>query len=127
MSFILVDTANDENDFQINSWNWRTIVMLLEKHSAFDAEKLELMGTSCGYPTLSKEEADHLASVLRTKVFPGLADDDRLMIDGTITKTPDDGTFYRDPAEWHKNYSTTKAMMLRLREFCDNSSGFDVL
>lgn len=50
MSFILTDKANDENDLQINAWNWRRVLMLLEQYQAFDADKLELMGISGACP-----------------------------------------------------------------------------
>ena len=126
MSFILIDTSDEERDLQLNAWHWRTILMLLDVSGAVSKERLEVMGISGACPTLSQEEARSIAAALRTKVLSGLRSDERITIDGTITKEPDDGTLFRDPKDQHKNYSTNAQVLEKLCDFCESCRGFKI-
>jgi len=126
MSFILVDTLDDKRDLQLNAWHWRTILVLLEVSEAVTKERLEVMGISGACPSFSREEARSIATALRTKVLSGLQPDDRVMLNGTITKEPDDGTLFRDPKDHHRNYSTNAQVLEKLCDFCESCGGFKI-
>jgi len=120
MSFILQDTAREDNSLQLNAWHWKTILVMLEVAEVLPTEKLHLMGVSGACPTVSEEEVRSIATGLREKVIPLFAVDDRIFIDGTVTKEPDDGTFHRGETEWHLNYSTNGAVLRELCSFCES-------
>jgi hypothetical protein len=124
MSFILKDAANDDHDLQLNAWHWQTILALLDSLAVLPKEKIEVMGISGACPILSKEEAQEIAIALRDKIIPMFSPEDRVFIDGTVTKEPSDGTFYREPTEMHRNYSTNGAILRKLCAFCESCSGF---
>jgi hypothetical protein len=126
MSFILVDTSNKKHDLQLNAWHWRTILMLLDVSETVSKERLETMGISGACPTLSRAEASSIAAALRNKVLSGLGSDERIMLDGTLTKEPDHGTFFRDPQDQHKNYSTNAQVLKKLCDFCESCDGFTI-
>jgi hypothetical protein len=121
MSFILTDRADDGHELQVNAWHWRTILMLLTTCKALPEERIEVMGISGACPELSESEVRQVAAALRAKVLPGLEADDRVMIDGTFTKTSDDGRFHREDQELHKNYSTNKDVLTKVCEFCETA------
>ena len=126
MSFILTDTSDQTRYLQLNAWHWRTILMLLDVADALPKERIEVMGISGACPTLSGHEARSIASTLRSKVLSGLESDDRLLFDGTITKEPDDGIFFRDPKDQHRNYSTNAQVIGKLCDFCERCDGFTI-
>ena len=123
MSFILTDKADGRHDLQINAWHWRTILMLLSACKALPEERIEVMGISGACPELSESEVHQVAEVLRGQVLPSIEVDDRIMIDGTMTKTPNNGKFYRESSEFHKNYSTNKDVVTKVCEFCETAKG----
>jgi hypothetical protein len=126
MSFILVDSLDEKRDLQLNAWHWRTILSLLEASASLPKERLEVMGMSGACPKLSREEARLIASAIRSKILSGLKPNERIMIDGTLTTEPDDGTFFRDPREQHKNYSTNAVVLNKLCAFCESCDGFTI-
>jgi len=126
MSFTLVDTSDGKRDLSLNVWHWRTILMLLDVSEALPKERLEAMGTSGSCPTISKAEAQSIASALRANVLGGLELGERIMLDGTLTKEPDDRTFFRNAKEQHKNYSTNAEVLTKLCDFCEACSGFTI-
>ena len=126
MSFILTDTSDNTRRLQLNAWHWRTILMLLDVADALPKERIEVMGISGACPTLSRHEAQSIATTLRSKVLSGLESDERILIDGAITKEPDDGTFFRDPKDHHRNYSTNAQVIERLCDFCELCGGFTI-
>jgi hypothetical protein len=58
--------------------------------------------------------------------LPTLDDDERLLLDGRRTTEPDDGTFYREPAEQHRNYSTDRRVLAEFANCCETCGGFRV-
>lgn len=58
--------------------------------------------------------------------MPTLREGERVLLDGTRTMTPDDGVFYRDPAEGHRNYGTTREVLRQFAEACEKCGGFRV-
>lgn len=128
MSVTLVDNSDETHDLQINNWNWKTIGRILRAIEALSAERLDAID-NCGLgysPSFERTEARAISYALRSKVIAGLSEGERIMIDGTTTMVPDDGTFYREPDEVHKNYSTSREMLEKLCAFCDNTDGFTV-
>ncbi|HEY7153514.1 MAG TPA: hypothetical protein VH575_06115, partial [Gemmataceae bacterium] len=75
---------------------------------------------------LTQEETRAVAAAIRERLLPTLADDERLLLDGRRTTEPDDGTFYRDPAEQHRNYSTNRRMLEEFVKCCETCGGFRV-
>jgi hypothetical protein len=75
---------------------------------------------------LCERDARVVADAIRTRILPGLADDERVLLDGRRTTEPDDGTFYREPAEQHRNYSTNRDVLARFAECCATCAGFRV-
>lgn len=98
--------------------------MLLDITEALPKERLKIMSISGACPTLSRAEAQAIASAIRSKILGGLRPNERIMIDGTLTTKPDDGTFFRKPEEMHKNYSTNAEVLEKLCKFCESSNGF---
>ena len=124
MSFILTDTGREGHDLQLNAWHWRTILAILDSLAVLPKERIEIMGISGACPTLSREEARKIAGALQASVLPRFASDDRVFIDGTVTKERDDGTFYREEKDMHRNYSTNGEVLRKLCSFCESCGDF---
>jgi hypothetical protein len=126
MSVFLIDNSDETHDLHINNWNWLTIGRILRVVKALPAERLDaidncLLGCS---PSFEKKDARAISSALRSRVIAHMSANQRIMIDGTLTAEPDDGTFYRNPDEAHRNYSTSREMLERLCFFCETADGF---
>jgi hypothetical protein len=101
----------------------KPILMLLHAGKALPDDRIEVMGISGACPELSRVEIRQVAAFLRNNVVPRLEADDRIIIDGTITKTPDDRNFYREQHEIHKNYSANKDVIVKVCEFFETAQG----
>jgi hypothetical protein len=104
----------DGTEVNINSWNWRATLALLERHGVLDEEKLELLGYNITVQ-VTGEETRRIAAFL-DDYLTGLPGDGRVMLDGSVTTEPDDGTFHRD--DLAKNYSATASWLTEFRDFC---------
>ncbi len=125
MAFLLVDKENKDNDLMLNGWHWRTIVSEIRRLDVVDAEVAENPQYQCCGFGLSKDDAETVADALEQTTVPLLSEDDRLLIDGTETSTPDDHKFHKaDPA---KNYSTNAEVLRMFIDFCRSSQGFKIL
>jgi hypothetical protein len=125
MGVILADLKREDRAENCNWWNWRPTVELLRQSGLFDAERLELMRYNAG-ARVSEGEARAVAQFLEDRVLPALRPGDRVMLDGSVTDVPDDGTLYREPAEQFKNYSANEAWLRRFAAFCRECGGFSV-
>jgi len=83
------------------------------------------MNYNCGME-VTKEEARSVALFLERKILPSLQPGERIMLDGTTTNVPDDGTFYREPSELFKNYGASDEWLRLFANFCQECNGFDI-
>jgi hypothetical protein len=121
----LFDQKTDAIVFDINFWHWRAIVEAIRSlrvlpDSRVDALHEHFLGE------LTQDEARAVGAAIRERLLSTLADDERLLLDGRRTTEPDDGTFYRDPSEQHKNYSTNRRVLEEVAQCCETCGGFRV-
>jgi hypothetical protein len=125
MGVSLLDCETNKVIFDINFWHYRAIVEAIRGLGVLSDAKVDsLQECWCGNG-LSTNEARAVASRIRSQLMPALADSERLMLDGTRTAAPDDGTLFRD-VEQHKNYSTNVAVLERFAKCCETCNGFIV-
>ena len=107
-------------------WNWRSpTIELIRCTNALDSERLDGLHEGMSATRVSRDEARAIARHLRQRILPLLAPDSRVMLDGTATTEPDDGTFYRDDANSHLNYSATRSWLEQFADFCESCGGFE--
>src|SRR5262245_55489389 len=121
----LFDQKTNAIVFDVNFWHWRAIVEAVRSLQVLpDAQVDALHGQFIG--ELSQDEARAVAVAIQERLLPTLADDERLLLDGRRTTEPDDGTFHRDPAEQHRNYSTDRRVLEEFARCCESCGGFRV-
>ena len=121
----LFDQKTDAIIFDVNFWHWRAIVEAIRSlgvigESRVDALHQQFIGE------LTEDEARVVSAAIRERPLPTLGEDERLLLDGRRTTEPDDGTFYREPAEQHRNYSTNRRMLEEFAVCCETCAGFRV-
>jgi hypothetical protein len=121
----LSDCKTNETVFDANFWHYRAIVEAIRRLGVLSAAKVDTLHEPWCGNGLSTDEARVVASMTRSALLPTLADGQRLMLDGTRTTDPDDGTLYRDE-EQHRNYSTTADVLERFVKCCETCNGFTV-
>jgi hypothetical protein len=124
MGVTLFDKKTEEVVFNINFWHWRAIVEAIRSLHVLPTERVDRLHRPF-IGELTEHEARAVCVAVRERLLPTLRDDERLLLDGKRTTTPDDGTFHRDPAEQHKNYSTNRRVLERFVE-CAACAGFRV-
>lgn len=121
----LFDQKTNAIIFDVNFWHWRAIVEAVRRlgvlpESRIDALHEQFLGD------LREDEAKAVATAIRERLLPTLRDDECLLLDGRRTTEPDNGTFYRNPAEQHKNYSTNRRILEEFARCCESCGGFRV-
>jgi hypothetical protein len=102
----------------VNAWNWRPTLALLERRDLLDPEKLELLGYTVEVE-VTAEEAGRIARFL-DGYLADVPADGRVLLDGAVTTTPDTGELHRDdPA---RNYSATATWLRKFRDFCHTAT-----
>ena len=124
MGFSLTDLADSERIVFVNFWNWRPTVEIIRAAGLLDTNRLEGLHQQISATRVSTDEARAIARHLRETVLPSLPSDARVLLDGSSTTDPDDGTFYRDPSEADRNYSATRSWLETFAVFCESCSGF---
>lgn len=104
-----------------NWWQWRPTVELIRSLGLFDADRLDAL--SGGVGEFSRDEAHQIAELFDRTVLPRVGPGERVLLDGSVTSSSDDGTFYRDPDEQHRNYSVDGDWLLQFVEFSRGSAG----
>lgn len=66
-----------------------------------------------------------LAQWLQSFILPNLASEDRIKLDGSITKNPDGGTFHR--ADLAENYSVDREWLIEFISFLQRCGGFNTM
>jgi hypothetical protein len=121
----LYDQKTDTVIFDVNFWNWRPIVEAIRALRILPLARVDALHKQFE-GELTEVEARAIAVAIRERLLPNIADDERLLLDGRRTTEPDDGTFYRDPAEQHKNYSTNRRVLEEFAKCCETCGGFRV-
>ncbi len=125
MGVTLFDQVTEEIIFDVNFWNWRALLEAVRALDVLPTETVSLLHEPY-IGELSQDDARRVAEAIRTRLLPTLTDAERVLLDGSRTTEPDDGTFYRDAAEQHRNYSTTRDVLARFADCCASCGGFRV-
>jgi hypothetical protein len=121
----LFDQKTDAIVFDINFWHWRAIVEAIRSLKVLPEARVDALHEQFN-GELAEAEARAVAAAIREQLLPTLGEGERLLLDGGRTTEPDDGTFYRDPAEQHKNYSTNRRVLEEFAQCCEVCGGFRV-
>ncbi|NUP10196.1 MAG: hypothetical protein HOW73_29450 [Polyangiaceae bacterium] len=112
--------------FEVNFWHWRALVEAIRRTGAIAVDRVEgLHEPFCGNG-LTEQEARLVADALEAQVLPVLEGQARLLLDGSTTSDPDDGTLYKGVDSAH-NYSTNRDILLKFVRYLRACSGFEVL
>ncbi|MFI7149536.1 hypothetical protein ACIBO2_31840 [Nonomuraea sp. NPDC050022] len=112
MSWTL-ETPNGES-LDVNAWNWRPTLELLEKSGTLDADTTELLHDNIDVE-LTGEQAQRIAIFLET-YLAHIPAGGRVLLDGSNTTEPDSFEFHRDDLD--RNYSATVVWLTCFRDFC---------
>jgi hypothetical protein len=88
MGIILADVERDDVGCQVNWWNWRPTLSMLQASGIFDADRLERMSFNGGGVTVSAAEAARVADFLEQSVLPSINDGQEVKWDGHISGEP---------------------------------------
>lgn len=124
MGVSLFDRQTNEIVFDINFWHYRAIVEAIRSLRVLPEEKVDALHELWQDKGLTAEEARLVATAIRDRLLPTLSDEERLLMDGRRTTEPDDGTFHREPAQQHQNYSTNRRALERFAACCETCNGF---
>jgi hypothetical protein len=122
----LLDRKTNDIIFDVNFWNYRAIVEAVRSLRVLPTATVDALHESWQDNGLTAAETRLVAVAIRTHLLLTLAEDERLLFDGSRTTEPDDGTLHRDPKEMHKNYSTTRRVLEKFAECCETCNGFIV-
>lgn len=125
MGVTLFDRSTDDIVFDVNFWHWRAIVEAVRALDVLPEDRVDPLHQPF-IGELTRAEARLIGAAIRERLLPTLAADERLLLDGRRTSEPDDGTFYRDPAEQHRNYSTNREVLAEFARSCETCDGFRV-
>ncbi len=125
MGITLFDRKNDAIVFDVNFWHWGAIVEAVRSTAVLAEERVDALHDQF-VGELTEDEARAVAAAIRARLLRSLRNDERLLLDGRRTTEPDDGTFHRDPAEQHKNYSTDRRVLEEFATCCESCGGFRV-
>src|SRR5262249_48437964 len=114
----LFDQKTDAIVFDVNFWHWRAIVEAIRSLTVLPGSRVDALHEQF-VGELTEDETRAVSAAIRERLLPTLADDERLLLDGRRTTEPDDGTFYRDPAEQHRNYSTNRRVLEEFARCCE--------
>jgi len=121
----LFDQTTDAIVFDVTFWHWRAIVEAIRSLGVLPEQQVDALHEQF-VGELTAEEARSVAAAVRDRLLPSLREGERLLLDGRRTTEPDDGTFFRDPAEQHKNYSTDRQMLEEFARCCESCGGLRV-
>lgn len=125
MGVTLFDEKSGTSLYDTDFWHWRAIVETVRSLAVLEEARVDTLDDPF-LGELTRDEARAVAEAVRGQILVSLADDERLLLDGTRTKEPDDGMFHRAPTERHKNYSTTRDALEAFAVACETCSGLRV-
>lgn len=122
MGIILVSERDEDLSLFLNWWTWRPILAEIGRLGLLSDEDLQRAGFNGSGLVIEAARADAIATALAGSL--GGLGDDTLGLDGHVSDVRDDGTFYRDPADWEKNYQASGQKVRDFIAFCRQSGGF---
>jgi len=123
---MLMDNETDDVVFDINFWHYRAIVEAIRSLRVLPDDHVDRLHEPFTGSGLTKDECLIVAKELHARLVSTLDQDDRLLLDGTVTKEPDDGVFHKTDIEWQKNYSTNRTVIAAFVDAIRKSNGFTV-
>ena len=126
MGVILFDEADSDRCLAINYWNWRAIVEAIRRLDVLPSHVVDGLHQQYAGTGLSLADAKAVAVAMRAKLLSELSHCEQVMLDGTTTTVPDDGTFYRSETDSAENYSTNREVLEAFATFCESVCGFKV-
>lgn len=126
MSFTLLDLGAENFEFTANVWNWKAALEIIKDLDIISESHVRQLGYNAMGVKMDLEEAHLIGQKIRDEILPKVGPGKRIYSDGTVTDTPDDGTFYKDDDEQWKNYSVTHDWLKDFSDFCLRSKGFQV-
>ena len=124
MGVRVIDLGCEDRSEKCDWWNWRPTVELLRASGVLDDVQAVLLESGVG--EVSEDQARAIVRFLEGRVLPAVGPDERVLLDGTVTDVPDDGTLHRGPAERSWNYSADGGWLRRFAAFCRVCRGFFV-
>ena len=124
MALTMIDFDDPAHRMRLNSWHWRALVEIVRGLGVVSDEEIEAMEDK--RLGLEREPARRVAVAIRDRVLPDLVAGERVMLDGSRMMEPDDGTFYREASEAHRNYSTNREVLEEFAAFCERCGGFEI-
>ena len=126
MGMTLFDRQSGEIVFDTNFWHYRAIVEAVRGLEVLPDDTVERLHYPFEGNGLTADECRRVAAAIRSRLLPTLQAEERLLLDGTRTLEPDDGTLHRLPEEQHRSYSTNREALERFARCCETCGGFDV-
>jgi len=126
MSFTLIDQGSENFEFTANVWTWKAAIEIIRGLDILDEGALRQMSYNATGVKIDANAAHELGTRIRDEVLPKVGEGKRIYADGTVTDTPDDGTFHKDSDEQWMNYSATHDWLEEFSDFCLRSKGFQV-
>ena len=123
---MLMDNVTDDVVFDINFWHYRAIVEAIRSLSVLPDEYVDRLHEPFTGSGLSKDECRIVAAELHARFILTLEQDERMLLDGTVTKELDDGVFHKADDDWQKNYSTNKKVLTAFVDAIQTCNGFTV-
>lgn len=115
----------DGTILRMNAWSWGVLHEVIFALEVIPEGQWEPART--GSCRLEAEQVTALVDALDREVVPCFEPGVRMLVDGTFTEEPDDGTFYRDESEMWRNYSLHHDVLIEAVEFLRASDGFVVI
>ncbi len=126
MTVMLMDNETDDVLFNVNFWHYRAIVEAIRSLRVLPDDYVDRLHEPFTGSGLTKDECLIVATELYARLVSTLDQDDRLLLDGTVTKEPDDCVFHETDADWQKNYSTNRTVIAAFVDAIRKSNGFTV-
>jgi len=130
MSFILA--ARNEEELQVNAWNWRPTLLLLLKENLIDLEQHTMLGTQCCGASVDANLASRFAEAIERRLkLVDMKPGQRMLADLTVTSDERkpvvfDATASADGVDENDLYSANFEWLVTFGEFCRRSGGFEV-
>ena len=124
MGVRVTDLGRADRSEKCDWWNWRPTVGLLRASGVLDDVQAVLLESGVG--EVSEDQARAVVRFLEERVLPAVGPAGRVLLDGTVTDVPDDGTLHRDPADQARNYSADGGWLRRFAAVCRECRGFGV-
>ena len=124
MGVRLTDLGREDRSEKCNWWNWRPTLALMQASGVLD--DVQQVTLELGVGEVSEDQARAIARFLEERVLPAVWPDERVLLDGTVTAEPDDGTFHRGATKQDKNYSADGEWLRQFAAFCRECRGFSV-